>query len=110
MERRIRKDRAPGDDIQPHERTILAPQVNEGESDGQLGEEREGPVDIGRHLTPFAGDSRYRSQEITSKRSRLQPDRSGSAGPTHGTDKGPSETDHDNQEQQRKQRPEDFGT
>ena len=79
MERGIRQDRAPGDDIQPHERTILAPQVKEGESDGQLSKEREGPVDIGRHPAPFAGDSRYCSQEVAPKRSRLQPDCSGSA-------------------------------
>lgn len=74
MERGIRQDRTPGDDIEPHERTILMPQVKEGERDGQLGKEREGSVDIGRHSSPFAGDSRYCSQEIAPKRARLQPD------------------------------------
>lgn len=100
MERRIGEDRTPGYAVQPQEGAVSrGPVVNERQSNADLCQEGEGPVQIDRRAAMFARDSGHRREEIAAQRSRLEPD-----GPCTGRrpdcrDQGPGQGHHHHQQQ-----------
>jgi len=56
VQRGIGQDRRPSRRIQPDQRSILAPEVNQYNGNGQLSEQGERPVNVSGYSAAFTGN------------------------------------------------------
>lgn len=83
--------------------------IDQREQEAELGCQRKGPVEIGGHSATLAGYRRNGGKQIAGKRSGLKPLRPGIVAAPDRQNQCPGETDNDEQQQKREERPPDFG-
>ena len=110
MESGVGQDASPRRGIQPSQRAMWRlPMMDQSQQQAELGSQRKRPVKIRGDCATLAGHRCNGGEEIAGERSNLQPP---GTRLVHATDRQyqcPCQTDDNDQQEQRKERPPDLG-